>query len=85
VLTIARLLPAELQGTGQALYQTVAFGVGAIVANLVGGLLYDGIGHASVFGLGTFLAVLAAAMGWFVFPRDGGSRDWIPQPSPAQL
>ncbi len=71
VLTIARLLPAELQGTGQSLYQTVAFGVGAIVANLVGGLLYDGIGHAAVFGLGTFLAVLAAVMGWFAFPRDG--------------
>jgi MFS transporter, PPP family, 3-phenylpropionic acid transporter len=71
VLTIARLLPPELQGTGQSLYQTVAFGVGAIVANLVGGLLYDGIGHAAVFGLGTVLAVVAAAMGWFAFPRDG--------------
>jgi PPP family 3-phenylpropionic acid transporter len=71
VLTIARLLPPELQGTGQSLYQTVAFGLGAIVANLVGGLLYAGIGHAAVFGLGTVLAVLAAAMGWFVFPRDG--------------
>jgi MFS transporter, PPP family, 3-phenylpropionic acid transporter len=71
VLTIARLLPPELQGTGQSLYQTVAFGIGAIVANLVGGLLYAGVGHAAVFGLGTVLAVLAALMGWFVFPRDG--------------
>lgn len=80
VLTIARLLPPELQGTGQSLYQTVAFGVGAIVANLVGGLLYDGIGHAAVFGLGTLLAILAAVMGWFAFPREGitGAR-----PAPA--
>ena len=80
VLTIARLLPPELQGTGQSLYQTVAFGLGAIVANLIGGLLYDGIGHAAVFGLGTVLAILAAAMGWFVFPRDGIAAQ---RPAPA--
>ena len=33
VLTIARLLPAELQATGQALFQTTAFGIAAIVSN----------------------------------------------------
>lgn len=82
VLTIARLLPPELQGTGQSLYQTVAFGLGAIVANLVGGLLYAGIGHAAVFGLGTVLAVLAAVMGWFMFPR-GGVAAARPAASPA--
>jgi len=70
VLTIARLLPSELQATGQALYQTFAFGIGAIVANIVGGLLYEGIGHAAVFGLGAVLAVVAGTMGWLVFPRD---------------
>ena len=74
VLTIARLLPSELQGTGQSLYQTFAFGIGAIVANLVGGLLYDAIGHAAVFGLGAVLAVLAATMGLLVFPRDARAR-----------
>ncbi|HEY7702081.1 MAG TPA: MFS transporter [Candidatus Limnocylindrales bacterium] len=74
VLTIARLLPSELQATGQALYQTFGFGVGAIVANIVGGLLYEGIGHAAVFGLGAILAALAAAMGWIVFPRDARTR-----------
>ena len=70
VLTIARLLPAELQATGQSLYQTIAFGVGAIVANIVGGVLYETIGHGAVFGLGASLAVLAATLGWFVFPRE---------------
>jgi PPP family 3-phenylpropionic acid transporter len=74
VLTIARLLPSELHATGQALYQTFGFGVGAIVANIVGGLLYEGIGHAAVFGLGAILAALAAAMGWIVFPRDARTR-----------
>jgi MFS transporter, PPP family, 3-phenylpropionic acid transporter len=70
VLTIARLLPSELQGTGQSLYQTFGFGISAIVANIVGGLLYQYIGHSAVFGLGTVLAVIAATLGWFVFPRD---------------
>ena len=74
VLTIARLLPSELQATGQSLYQTFAFGLGAIVANLVGGVLYANIGHSAVFGLGLVLAILAATMGWFVFPRDARTR-----------
>jgi len=74
VLTIARLLPSELQATGQSLYQTFAFGLGAIVANLVGGVLYANIGHSAVFGLGLVLAIFAATMGWFVFPRDARTR-----------
>jgi PPP family 3-phenylpropionic acid transporter len=78
VLTIARLLPSELQATGQALYQTFAFGIGAIVANIVGGLLYEGIGHAAVFGLGAALAAVAATMGWLVFPRDARLASPVP-------
>ena len=74
VLTIARLLPSELQATGQSLYQTFGFGFGAIIANIVGGQLYQGIGHGAVFGLGTVLAVVAATMGWIVFPRDARTR-----------
>lgn len=81
VLTIARLLPPELQGTGQSLYQTVGFGVGAILANIIGGVLYEGIGHGAVFTLGAVLAVAAAVMGWIAFPRDGASRDRLPPPS----
>jgi PPP family 3-phenylpropionic acid transporter len=70
VLTIARLLPPELQATGQSLYQAVAFGAAAIVANVVGGFLYQAIGYTAVFGLGASLAVLAAILGAIVFPRD---------------
>ena len=70
VLTIARLLPAELQATGQALYQTTAFGIAAIVANVIGGALYDAIGHVAVFGLGAVSAFAAAVLGWIVFPAE---------------
>lgn len=69
VLTIATILPRDLQATGQALYQTSAFGIASIIANVVGGVLYGSVGHASVFGLGAALAVVAGIIGWFAFPR----------------
>jgi PPP family 3-phenylpropionic acid transporter len=72
VLTIATLLPAELQATGQALFQTTAFGIAAIIANVLGGLLYGTAGPAAVFGLGAVLAVAAAIGGWLVMPRRPG-------------
>ncbi len=74
VLTIARLLPRDLQGTGQALLQTSAFGVGAVIANMLGGLLYESFGHAALFGVGALLAVVAAAIGWLAFPRRDGPQ-----------
>ena len=72
VLTIATLLPPELQATGQSLFQTTGFGIAAIVANVVGGVLYDSLGHVAVFGLAAVMAVSAAALGWFVFPTARG-------------
>lgn len=73
VMTIARLLPADLQATGQALFQTSAFGVAAVVANVVGGVLYQAFGHVAVFALGAALAVLAAGIGWAAFPSRAQS------------
>jgi PPP family 3-phenylpropionic acid transporter len=81
VLTIATLLPADLQATGQALFQTTAFGIAAIIANVLGGLLYGSAGPAAVFGLGAVLAVAAAIGGWLVLPRRPGVR---PTPSVRQ-
>ena len=74
VLTIAALLPPELQATGQSLFQLTGFGVAAIVANVVGGILYDSLGHMAVFGLAAVMALLAAGLGWFVFPTARGPR-----------
>ena len=74
VLSIAALLPAELQATGQALFQTTAFGIAAIVANVVGGVLYDSLGHTAVFGLAAVMAIVAASLGWFVFPAAAGNQ-----------
>jgi MFS transporter, PPP family, 3-phenylpropionic acid transporter len=74
VLTIATLLPTDLQATGQSLFQTTAFGLAAIVSNVIGGFLYSTVEPAAVFGLGAILAVAAAVLGWFAFPRGGPSQ-----------
>jgi MFS family permease len=68
VLTIGELLPATLQGTGQALYQTIGFGFASIAANAVGGIVYGGFGHTPFFALGAVLAVAGAAVGWVAVP-----------------
>ena len=83
VLTVAALLPPRLQATGQSLYQTVAFGLAAIVANIVGGMLYDAFGHEAVFGLGTAVALAAAIIGWWAFPRDAQRPTERPAERPA--
>lgn len=69
VMTIAVLLPPELQATGQALFQTTAFGIAAVIANVIGGLLYESLGHVALFGIGAALAVAAAVVGWLAFPH----------------
>lgn len=75
VLTIATLLPSDLQATGQALFSTTSTGVAAVVSNLVGGALYQWIGPAAVFGVAAALAGIAAAVGFVVFPaRSSGPR-----------
>ena len=54
--------------------ETTAFGIAAIVANVVGGILYDSLGHTAVFGLAALMAIVAASLAWFVFPAAAGNR-----------
>jgi MFS family permease len=68
VLTMARLLPARLQATGQTLFQAACFGVAAIVANLGGGLLYSAAGPLGVFGAGGVCAIAGGLVGLVVLP-----------------
>lgn len=71
VMTIAALLPPELQGTGQGLYQTVGFGVAAVIANAAGGVVF-GWGGAMPLFLGTaVLAGVAAVVAWRTVPAGG--------------
>lgn len=64
VMTIATMLPSELQATGQGLYQTVGFGAAAVIANALGGVVF-GLGGAMPLFLGcAVLAVVGAAVIW---------------------
>lgn len=70
VLTIASILPPRLQSTGQTLLQASCFGFGAIIANFVGGLLYQQLGALGVFGGGAICALLGGMLGLIVMPSD---------------
>jgi PPP family 3-phenylpropionic acid transporter len=69
VLTIAQLLPAGLQSTGQTLFQAAAFGVAAVVANLLGGILYALAGPLGVFGVGAICTLAGGALGLLAVPK----------------
>jgi PPP family 3-phenylpropionic acid transporter len=69
VLTIAQLLPAGLQSTGQTLFQAAAFGVAAVVANLFGGILYALAGPLGVFGVGAICTLAGGALGLLAVPK----------------
>ena len=81
VLTMARILPERLQATGQTLLQAAGFGVAAILANLLGGLLYAAAGPLGVFGGGAVCAVVGGLVGLVALPRDvGASGLSVPEP-----
>jgi MFS family permease len=49
VITMATILPQRLLSTGQTLYQSVAFGAAAILANMAGAFIYKLDGTEAVF------------------------------------
>ncbi len=72
VMTIATLLPPELQATGQGLYQTVGFGAAAVVANALGGVVFGIGGALPLFAGCAVLAVVGAAVAWRTVPSMTG-------------
>ncbi|WP_373054331.1 MFS transporter, partial [Thioalkalivibrio sp.] len=62
--------PGRLQGRGQALYSSLAFGLGGAMGSLVAGYLWDGISPGSVYVFAAFLAaagVIASVYGEWRF------------------
>jgi len=64
--TIRRLFKADTQGSGQALYGAVSFGVGGAAGSYLAGVLWDA-GATLVFNLATLLCLLAAVLAWYGF------------------
>ena len=83
VLTMAQLLPWRLQATGQTLFQAVAFGIAAVLANLLGGILYSVAGPLGVFGGGAACVLAGGALGFLALPEvlTAGTPP-VPEPIP---
>jgi PPP family 3-phenylpropionic acid transporter len=77
--TMARLVPAPLRTTGQALFSAIVFGVGNGLGYALAGLAYDHAGSAiPLFGWSAviefaLLAILVAAALW---PTRDASTEW---------
>ncbi|OGO55313.1 MAG: hypothetical protein A2V85_06775 [Chloroflexi bacterium RBG_16_72_14] len=80
VMTIQRLLPAHLQGSGQALFTITATGVAGVLANIGGGLVYGGPGAGTLFAIAAGLAVAGAVVGWTALPDRGAPSGARPEP-----
>ena len=55
VLSIRAIVPDELQATGQALFQSVSYGLAIAIAALAGGWIYGAIGSAPLFALAALI------------------------------
>ena len=66
VLTVRDLVPAALQATGQALYQSVSFGLSIAIAALVGGIIYGELGAVPLFLLSGAIMFGAIPFAWRV-------------------
>ena len=78
VMTMSRILPVRLQATGQTLLQAAGFGFAAILANLLGGVLYATAGPLGVFGGGAACAVLGGLIGLAALPQDEPTVSPVP-------
>jgi len=66
VLSIRALVPAALQATGQALYQSVSFGLSIAIAALVGGIIYGELGAVPLFLLSAAIMFGSIPFAWRV-------------------
>lgn len=66
---VHRYFTGNTQGRGQALYSSVSFGAGGAVGSLYSGGLWDVIGPAAVFLLGTGLCLVACWCAWRGLPK----------------
>ena len=66
VLVVARLLPLELQGTGQTLVSAIAFGLGTVLGDVLGGVVYAAFGATAFFGLAGAMALAGGIGAWLI-------------------
>jgi predicted MFS family arabinose efflux permease len=79
VLAINRLLPAELQGTGQTLITAMTFGLGAVAGSVVGGFVYGLVGPTAFFVFAGGLTVAGGIGTWFALRPPNAVRTGVVQ------
>ena len=70
VLTVRAIVPLQLQATGQALFQAVAFGLALSVSSIVGGVIYGEIGAFPLFVLGGAILIGSVPFAWRILRVD---------------
>ena len=77
VALVSHHFPGRLRGRGQALYTVIAYGFPGVIGGLLGGILSERWGLASVFWASALTSVLAMAASYKVW------RHHHPAPDPA--
>jgi Major Facilitator Superfamily. len=73
VLIVARLLPVELEATGQAMLQAATFGVSTALGGLIGGVLYGAFGPTTFFAVAGATAIAGGLGVWFALHGSVGA------------
>ena len=82
---MARLLPDELQATGQTLVQGATFGLGSALGAAIGGVLYGAAGPTVFFAIAGGMAVAGGIGAWFVLAGSvGAASNEVPATPPAE-
>jgi PPP family 3-phenylpropionic acid transporter len=67
---VQTLFPHGLQGRGQALYNSAAYGIGGSLGSLASGWLWDAATPETLFVLAAAVALLGAVVAWRKLPAD---------------
>jgi PPP family 3-phenylpropionic acid transporter len=78
VVVIARLLPDELQATGQTMLQAATFGLGSALGAVIGGVVYGEFGPTVFFGLAGAVAIGSGIAAAVVLRGPVGDRSATP-------
>lgn len=67
VAMVSHHFPARLRGRGQALYTVIAYGFPGVIGGLLGGVISERWGLASVFWVSMLTSLLAVGATWKVW------------------
>ena len=79
IALLSHHFPGRLRGRGQALYAVLAYGFSGVLGGLLGGLLSDRWGLASVFWASVFTSLVAVAATWKVWRHHHPAAELEPR------